>query len=144
MKDKNTAGIFALLLGGIGVHKFYLDQPILGLLYLLFCWTFVPAIISLIEGIVYLTMNQVAFDAKYNAGMSVTTPEQNIVVNVSNTQSLPAFSPSATSAPPPPPKAPSDDDLVARLRSLHALHTDGILTDEEFAAQKQRILQQSR
>lgn len=65
-KDKSTAGILALLLGGIGVHKFYLEQPGLGVLYLLFCWTFIPALIGLIEGVIYLTMSDERFSRKYN------------------------------------------------------------------------------
>jgi hypothetical protein len=36
--------ILALLLGGIGVHKFYLDKPGAGIFYLLLCWTFIPVI----------------------------------------------------------------------------------------------------
>jgi TM2 domain-containing membrane protein YozV len=66
-RNRTTAAIFALFLGGLGVHKFYLGQAGLGILYLLFCWTFVPAIVGFIEGIVYLTMNDQAFNAKYNA-----------------------------------------------------------------------------
>lgn len=34
---------------------FYAGKPISGVLYLLFCWTFIPAIISFIQGIVALT-----------------------------------------------------------------------------------------
>jgi TM2 domain-containing membrane protein YozV len=47
MKDKTTAAILSLLLGGLGVHKFYLGKGVWGLLYLVFCWTFIPAIIGL-------------------------------------------------------------------------------------------------
>jgi TM2 domain-containing membrane protein YozV len=32
---------------------------------LLFCWTFIPMLIGLIEGIVYLTMTDDKFNAKY-------------------------------------------------------------------------------
>ncbi len=64
-KNKLTAGLFALLLGGIGVHKFYLGKVVQGVIYLLFCWTFIPAIVALIEGIVYLTMSDEEFAAKY-------------------------------------------------------------------------------
>jgi hypothetical protein len=62
---KLTAGLLAILLGGIGVHKFYLGRTGQGVLYLLFCWTFIPALVGLIEGIVYLTMTDQAFAEKY-------------------------------------------------------------------------------
>ncbi|HSK57121.1 MAG TPA: SHOCT domain-containing protein [Jiangellales bacterium] len=42
-------------------------------------------------------------------------------------------------APPPAPAAP-EDDTIARLKELAALRDQGVLTDEEFAAQKARIL----
>lgn len=64
-KNKVTAGVLAILLGGIGVHKFYLGQIGMGILYLLFCWTFIPSIIGLIEGIIYLTQSDEDFKAKY-------------------------------------------------------------------------------
>lgn len=54
IKNRITAGILALLLGGIGVHKFYMGKAGQGVLYLLFCWTCIPAVIALIEGIIYL------------------------------------------------------------------------------------------
>lgn len=54
-KNKTTAGVLAILLGNIGAHKFYLGKPLMGLLYLFFCWTWIPAIIGVVEGILYLT-----------------------------------------------------------------------------------------
>ena len=60
-----AAALFALLLGGLGVHKFYLGKILQGVMYLLFCWTFIPSVLGLIEGIVYLTMSDEAFAAKY-------------------------------------------------------------------------------
>ena len=59
-----AAGILALLLGGIGVHKFYLNKVGLGFLYLIFVWTFIPAIIALVEGIIYLTQDDQTFSTK--------------------------------------------------------------------------------
>jgi TM2 domain-containing membrane protein YozV len=64
-KDKIVAGILAILLGDIGVHKFYLGKIGQGLFYLCFCWTGIPAIIGLIEGILYLTASDQEFQAKY-------------------------------------------------------------------------------
>ncbi len=64
-KEKVTAGILAILLGGLGIHKFYLGHTGLGVLYLLFCWTFIPAIFGLIEGIIYLTKSDKEFQKIY-------------------------------------------------------------------------------
>ena len=35
---------------------------------------------------------------------------------------------------------PSQDDVITQLERLGALHAQGILTDEEFAAQKAKLL----
>jgi TM2 domain-containing membrane protein YozV len=66
-KSRTTAAILAFFLGGFGVHKFYLGQIGLGVLYILFCWTFIPAIVAFIEFIVYLTMSDQAFAEKYGS-----------------------------------------------------------------------------
>jgi len=64
-KNKIAAGLFAILLGGLGVHKFYLGRIGWGIVYLIFCWTFIPAIVGLIEGILYLTASDEDFERKY-------------------------------------------------------------------------------
>jgi hypothetical protein len=45
-------------------------------------------------------------------------------------------------APPPPPQAaaPAEDDMLAKLQKLGELKAAGVLTEEEFAAQKAKIL----
>ena len=43
-------------------------------------------------------------------------------------------------APPPQPAAPPEDDRISALKQLGELHAQGILTDEEFAAEKAKIL----
>ena len=48
-KDITPAVLLALFLGGIGAHHFYLGNTLVGVLFLLFCWTFIPLIISIIE-----------------------------------------------------------------------------------------------
>jgi TM2 domain-containing membrane protein YozV/ribosomal protein L40E len=64
-KSKLAAALFAIFLGGLGIHKFYLGRIGQGILYLIFFWTFIPALIGLIEGILYLVMSQEEFDRKY-------------------------------------------------------------------------------
>jgi hypothetical protein len=36
--------------------------------------------------------------------------------------------------------APAQDDLTAKLKQLADLHAQGVLSDEEFAAAKQKLL----
>jgi len=44
-------------------------------------------------------------------------------------------------APPPPPAAaPAGDDSMDKLKELAQLHDSGVLTDEEFAAAKAKVL----
>lgn len=43
--------LLAILLGGIGAHKFYAGKFGQGLLYLFFCLAVIPSIIGIIEGI---------------------------------------------------------------------------------------------
>lgn len=64
-KNRTTAGVLGILLGGIGVHKFYLGSWGWGLVYLVMCWTYVPAILGLVEGIMYLTKSDAEFSVRY-------------------------------------------------------------------------------
>lgn len=66
-KSRTVAALLALLLGGLGAHHFYLGNIVLGVIYLVFCLTFIPALIALIEGIVLLCMSDETFNAKYNS-----------------------------------------------------------------------------
>lgn len=43
-------------------------------------------------------------------------------------------------APPPAAAAPSEDDTIAQLQKLGDLKAQGILTEDEFAAEKAKIL----
>ena len=64
--NKTTAAILAFLIGGLGAHKFYHGSFGWGILYIVFCPTFIPAIVSLIEAIMYLAMPQGEYDSRYN------------------------------------------------------------------------------
>jgi TM2 domain-containing membrane protein YozV len=71
-KNKTAAGLFALLLGALGVHHFYLGSTVTGVVFLaatiLSCgWAaLIVQIISIIEGIILLTMKDEEFNARYN------------------------------------------------------------------------------
>lgn len=64
-KSKTTAGILGIILGGFGIHKFYLGKIGMGILYLVFCWTYIPGVIGFVEGIIYLTSSEEKFYNKY-------------------------------------------------------------------------------
>lgn len=66
MKDKTLTGLLALILGSLGIHRFYLGQTKLGILYIILLFTGVSAILGLIDAVIFLTMNQDDFDDKYN------------------------------------------------------------------------------
>ena len=48
-RDEVVGILLALFLGTFGIHHFYLRRTGLGVLYCLFCWTGIPAILGLIE-----------------------------------------------------------------------------------------------
>src|SRR4051812_44372051 len=48
-KSKTVGYLLALLLGGLGVHHFYYRNYVRGVLYLLFCWTYVPIFLGWID-----------------------------------------------------------------------------------------------
>ena len=66
-KSRTTAALLALFLGGVGAHKFYVGRTGQGILYLLFFWTFIPAIIAFVEFIMYLVWTDEKFAEKYAA-----------------------------------------------------------------------------
>ncbi len=73
MKTRTTAILWCFFFGGIGAHKFYLGQSGWGIIYLLFCWTFIPTFVAFIEFIMLLVMSDTEFDRKFNAGATQVT-----------------------------------------------------------------------
>lgn len=71
-KSRGIAGILAILLGGFGIHYFYLGKTTGGIVFLLLtlftCGT-VSSLLALIQGIMMLCMSNQEFERRY-----VTTP----------------------------------------------------------------------
>ena len=73
-KSKVVAGILGILIGALGIHKFYLgynkEGIIMLLVSLLTCGFGSPimAVIGLIEGILYLTKSDDEFNSTYVQG----------------------------------------------------------------------------
>lgn len=70
MKNKAIATILAFFLGGLGIHKFYLGKSFQGIMYMLFCWTFIPSILAFFEFFGLLFMSDSSFNIKYNNGFN--------------------------------------------------------------------------
>jgi TM2 domain-containing membrane protein YozV len=76
-KNKVVAGILAILLGALGIHKFYLGLTQSGIIMLLVTLIgsiafglgpMAMGILGLIEGIIYLTKTDAAFQQEYVVG----------------------------------------------------------------------------
>jgi len=67
-KDKSTAGILGILLGGLGIHHFYLGSSTSGIIEIVLSVVTcgVGGILGIIEGVMLLVMDQNEFDARYN------------------------------------------------------------------------------
>ena len=113
MRNKVTAALLALFLGSIGVHKFYLGQNFAGIMYLLFFWTGLPAIIAFFEFLGLILMSDRVFDAQYNQRL---LPYQHSLVRESG------------------------KDRVATLEGLKKLYDKEIITAEEYEEKRRKIL----
>ena len=69
-KSKVVAGVLGILLGGFGVHRFYLGDMTGGLIRLVISVVTCGAggLIGLIEGIIYLTKSDAEFASTYVTG----------------------------------------------------------------------------
>jgi TM2 domain-containing membrane protein YozV len=71
---KVLAGVLAILLGGLGIHKFVLGYTIPGVILLLVTvltcgiGSMITSIIGLVEGIIYLTKSDEEFVQTYQVG----------------------------------------------------------------------------
>lgn len=65
IKNQKIAIWFSFLLGGFGLHKFYLGQYLKGSVYLIFSWTLVPMVVSWFDGLRTLKMSPFNFEQRY-------------------------------------------------------------------------------
>jgi TM2 domain-containing membrane protein YozV len=63
-RSQLVAGLLALFLGGLGVHRFYLGQW-WGIFYFLLCWSGVPMLIALVEAVAFLTADKQHWKSRY-------------------------------------------------------------------------------
>ena len=73
-KEKIVAALLAFFGGWLGIHRFYLGQIGLGVLYL--CFFFISGFIGFIDAILILLMDDEDFDFKYNRYVVVDTHKE--------------------------------------------------------------------
>ncbi|MFO5492967.1 MAG: NINE protein [Cuspidothrix sp.] len=120
IKRKNRTIAVILAFAGTltisGLHKFYLGQPLWGILYVLLSWTPIPKIASAIEGVWYLTQEEETFDRYFNLGESSIKVSSQIGDQV--------------------------ESVANALRELEALRQDGLISEYEFEQKRRQMLDQ--
>ena len=122
-KSRRVAALLAFsgaVLPISGFHKFYLGQPLWGVLYLLLWWTPIPKIASAIEGVWYLGQGQDEFNRNFNCGLMPETLE--------NTNQVPVVDPAQVGA------------VADALRQLDSLRQEGLLSEYEFEQKRRQLL----
>ena len=115
MRNKTTAILLVFFLGWLGVHKFYLGQNGAGVLYLLFSWTFIPAIIAIFDFIGLLLISERDFNIRFNSN---------------NMNMYQGFNPGVETS----------KDKTSTLRDLKELYESGVITAEEYEEKRRKYL----
>jgi TM2 domain-containing membrane protein YozV len=68
MKSRSVSIGLALVFGGFGAHKIYLDKPGKGLLYMMFCWTGIPTLLGIVDAVKYIRMEDEEFQRRFITG----------------------------------------------------------------------------
>ncbi|KST62791.1 NINE protein [Mastigocoleus testarum] len=115
-KSRSIAAILAFsgTLTISGLHKFYLGQPLWGILYVLLSWTPIPKVASAIEGVWYLAQDEEAFDRNFNLGKSAVKSFKQTGQQVSS--------------------------VAEALRELDSLRQDGLISEYEFEQKRRQLL----
>lgn len=115
-KNRSVAAILAFsgTLTISGLHKFYLGQPLWGILYVLLSWTPIPKVASAIEGVWYLAQDEEAFDRNFNLGKSAVKSFKQTGEQVSS--------------------------VANALRELDSLRQDGLISEYEFEQKRRQLL----
>ena len=113
-KSRKIAAVLALtgtLSPIAGWHKFYLGQPLWGVVYLLLSWTPIPRAASAIESVWYLLQTEAEFDENFNQ----SSPQ--ILIAPNNVKAI-----------------------SEAMRQLDALREDGLISEYEFEQKRRQML----
>lgn len=122
-RNRQVASLLALA-GAVapiaGFHKFYLRQPIWGVLYLLLSWTPIPRVASAIEAIWYLAQDTGEFDQRFNNGIPSGSGKIATATEPVDTAKIGA--------------------IADAVRQLDQLRADGLISEYEFEQKRRQLL----
>jgi TM2 domain-containing membrane protein YozV len=121
MRNRTTALLLCFFAGGVGVHKFYLGKNVEGVLYLIFFWTCIPALIAFFEFLGLCFMSDREFNARFNYYADPNQLDRGLSY-------------------PLPPPSKSSKEATSTLYELKKLYEDGIITAEEYEAKRRKML----
>jgi TM2 domain-containing membrane protein YozV len=123
VKSRKTAAIlaFAGALAPIsGFHKFYVGQPVWGVIYLLLSFTPFPKVASLLEGIWYLAQSEDEFNQNFNTGHYAFAVAVESPVDEVNPEQVGA--------------------IANAVRELDQLRQEGLISEYEFEQKRRQLL----
>jgi TM2 domain-containing membrane protein YozV len=120
-KNRKVAIIAALVCAMLpfpiaGIHKFYLGQPVWGVVYLLLWNTPIPRIACAIDAVWYFVQGDTGFDRQFNG------------LEGDNYQPLTGVDPQQMKA------------MADALRELDKLREEGLMSDYEFEQKRRQLL----
>lgn len=116
-KNRQVATILAftgIVIPVAGFHKFYLGQPLWGLVYLLLSWTPIPHIASAIDAVWYLAQSSGSFDNSFNPTTALLSASSIAIDPMTS--------------------------VAQSIRELDKLREDGLISEYEFEQKRRQWL----
>ncbi|MGI0481266.1 NINE protein [Geminocystis sp. CENA526] len=118
---KRSIGIILALIGSVtpvvGLHKFYLGQPLWGVIYFLLSWQSpIARIACAIDVVLYLAQDNDLFTGRFNSITASSSPAQ----ITGNPQQV--------------------TEIATAIRELEKLRQDGLISEYEFEQKRRQLL----
>jgi TM2 domain-containing membrane protein YozV len=103
-----------------GIHKFYVGQPLWGVIYLLLWNTPIPRIACAIDVVWYFVEGEENFDRRFNFQILTNSASKSVIVKAIEPQQVSGF--------------------AEALRELDRLRQDGLISEYEFEQKRRQFL----
>lgn len=116
MRNRVIALIITFFAGAFGIHKFYLGKNFEGIMFFLFSWTCIPAVLAFFDFLGLAFMSDEAFNRQFNG---VTATPKTFAKNKPQESSR---------------------EIAATLGELKKLYDSGVITAEEYETKRRKLL----